>query len=99
MKMNKLTKEQIDYLQTSIPEGWFKAFGKELIQDLNEAIDSENIEDFEFLEVKEKWLELRMYIHPYNERIEQIIEKYTELSRKYCLACGSPKPCKEDPYF
>ena len=47
--MNKLTKEQIDYLQTSIPEGWFKAFGKELIQDLNEAIDSENIEDFEFL--------------------------------------------------
>lgn len=97
--MNKLTNEQINYLQASIPEGWFKVFGKELIQDLNEAIVSENIKDFEILEVKEKWLELRMYIHPYNERIEEIIEKYMELSRKYCLACGSPRPCKKHTYF
>lgn len=97
--MKRLTKEQIDYLRASIPEGWFKVFGKELIQDLNEAIDSENIEDFEFLEVKEKWLELRMYIHPYSERLEEIIEKYMELSREYCLACGLPRPCKEHPYF
>lgn len=54
--MKRLTKEQIDYLQASIPEGWFKAFGKELIQDLDEAIVSENIKDFEILEVKEKVL-------------------------------------------
>lgn len=97
--MKKLSDEQVKYLKLFIPEGWYKAFGEQLIQELDDIIYSENIKDFEITDVKEKWLELRIYVYPYNEKVEQVIDKYTNLSHKYCLACGELRPCANHPYY
>lgn len=94
-----LTEEQLIELKTFIPDGWFKTFGKELIKDLNEAMESESIDDLEILDIKEKYYELRIYTYPYNEKVEQVINKYTILSRNYCPLCGSVNPCKQHPNF
>lgn len=97
--MKKLSDEQVNYLKTFIPQGWYKVFGEQLIQELDDVVYSENIEDFEITDVKEKWLELRIYVYPYNEKVEQVIDKYINLSHKYYLACGELRPCANHPYY
>ena len=67
-----------------IPSGWKNAFGQMLCDELNA------IGNFKVLEAKEKWGELSLTLDKYNERAEDIIEKYTTLSRHICIGCGKP---------
>ena len=83
-----------DYSYTeldSMPEGWRKAFGNMMMEELREVLIEENFLDgFRILEIKEKWGELRLYTNYHNDKIERIIKKYTTLSRNICILCGKP---------
>ena len=71
--------------------GWKKAFGKELCQELAAAIKEDGCEDtFEFLQIKEKYAELRLYATGYGEKTRDVLAKYEELSRYICGHCGQP---------
>ena len=75
----------------SMPEGWRKAFGNMMMEELREVLVEENFLDgFRILEIKEKWGELRLYTNYHNDKIERIIKKYTTLSRNICILCGKP---------
>ena len=97
-KYRKLTKENLEWL-SFIPEGWEKSFGTDLRKEFDEVLARENIEAFEIIDVKEKWGELRIYYFPQNDEIEKIINKYSIISRRICLACGSAKPCAKHPNY
>ena len=74
-----------------MPEGWRKAFGNMMMEELREVLIEENFLDgFRILEIKEKWGELRLYTNYHNDKIERIIKKYTTLSRNICILCGKP---------
>ena len=82
---NDTVHEDYDYSYTeldSMPEGWRKAFGNMMMEELREVLIEENFLDgFRILEIKEKWGELRLYTNYHNDKIERIIKKYTTMSR------------------
>ena len=87
----------------SLPRGWVKSFVPKMKDDLLEALGP-YAEDFVILEAKEKWGELRIYwnwgdrdytneecddLNKLYNAIENIIDEYSELSRKICVKCGA----------
>lgn len=76
--------EDIEYL---IPQGWAKAFGQMLVDEIN-AVAPES----EVLDAKEKWGSLRLELqhnHDY-ETVDRIVDKYSHLSENICTVCGKP---------
>lgn len=74
-----------------MPEGWKKAFGSMMCEELDTAIKAAGLEDeFIFEQVKEKFGELRIYHSPYNRGVHEIINKYAVLSQNICIHCGKP---------
>lgn len=72
-----------------VPDGWKDLF-LEMCEELSAAVKGkENEHTFRFDEIKEKWGELRMYAAGSSEETENIIEKYTQKSRKTCICCGA----------
>lgn len=73
-----------------MPIGWRKAFGWEMINEINEAIAADHISNYTILQIKEKFGGLRWYDNGHTDRIANIIHKYGELSEKTCVECGKP---------
>jgi hypothetical protein len=86
-----------------IPLGWVKAFGKQMCDELIEAL-GEYVDDFIIRQLKEKFGTMRMYWHwddkdwsdaeceelnQLTDVIESIISKYTAISRQTCCICGA----------
>ena len=88
--------EHYDYRYTwadDMPKGWWVAFGEMMCDDIkNELIKYNYLDKFEITQVKEKWGELRLYHNgvPVGCKVEKIIDKYSNLSRNICAACGKP---------
>ena len=75
----------------AIPEGWRKAFGKQLSKDLKAVLKEEKqLKTFYFSQVKQKWGYLRMYPCFTTEKIYKILDYYEHLSIGYCEFCGKP---------
>lgn len=77
----------------SVPEGWCKAFGLQMCEEMKEALDEYDYTDkYVIMEVKEKYGELRIYDTgiPRGCRVWDVIEKYSQLSRRTCIVCGAP---------
>lgn len=78
-----------------IPNGWRKAFGEKLTEDIVEALKADRIpkrkwtEALQFQDIKEKYGELRFYAAT-TERVETVLGKYECLSIGYCQNCGKP---------
>lgn len=88
----------------SIPKGWRNTFGEMLIQEIDDVVKQDNVEvggDFGFrvLEIKEKFGELRMYCGGTTNEIEDIINKYSVLSRNICIYCGKPDVPSTNSYW
>ena len=85
-----MTKKEIKhYIKSYMPEGWYKAFGKEFTKELIDKLEKENyFDDFEIIQIKEKYGGLRIYIGSAPESIHQLIDKYEDLSFHYCQICG-----------
>lgn len=87
----------------SIPEGWRKAFGREMSRDLKQAVrkcvhkarkeGSRHIDKSQFLDISLiRKKEGKMYIacSAVDDTILKIIKKYSLLSYCYCEYCGKP---------
>lgn len=82
-----------------MPIGWRKAFGIQMCEEIREVLIKGNyLNNYRVAQVKEKWAELRWYDEGapssiYRE-LQDVIDKYTELSRKTCIYCGRPATTK-----
>ena len=78
-------------LYECIPYGWRKAFGKELSRNLKKALKlSGELKTFRFLQIKEKYGELRLYSGGASKPVLDLLSYYEFLSLAYCQICGKP---------
>lgn len=77
-----------------IPEGWRKAFGLQMCEDIREALlcegGKELLESYYILQIKEKYGTLRWYDECAPKSVHDIIYKYENLSYHTCINCGKP---------
>lgn len=87
-------------MSLEIPAGWYPLF-YQMCDDIKAALEKEGakaLEDFYFLQVKEKYNELRCY-HTGSPEIEEIISKYAHTSRYVCTVCGKPATFETSGYL
>ena len=86
--------EDYDYSYTvmdEIPHGWKIAFGDMMMEEIYQALKKDNlVDEFRFLDIKEKWGSLTVDCHGYNDETDKIIKKYSHLSENICMKCGKP---------
>lgn len=79
----------------SIPEGWRKAFGRQLTEDIVRALSQDGLprrkwaEAVYWSDIKEKYGSLRLYAST-TDAVYQVLSKYECLSIGYCINCGKP---------
>lgn len=78
-----------------IPDGWKKAFGKQLTEEIADALKADGIkrrdwaENLQFQDIKEKYGTLRIYATT-TARVQWVFDKYECMSYGYCVNCGKP---------
>lgn len=79
------------YISLGIPKGWSKLFFQ-MCADLKEVLIEEDcLETFYFVDIKEKYNQLRCYPgHFTTDKILQVLHKYEYLSQFVCTQCGKP---------
>ena len=95
--------EEFDYRYlglADIPLGWRKLF-IQMCSDIKPLLEKEGVlDDFYFLQVKEKYNELTCYSNgAASLEVEQIIQKYKYLSRFICTECGRPAAYETTGYL
>jgi hypothetical protein len=83
-----------------LPDGWIPLFFQ-MCNDIKAALEKEGakaLEDFYFLQVKEKYNQFRCY-HTGSKEIDEIIDKYSYISRYVCTRCGKPATFETSGYF
>lgn len=74
-----------------MPDGWKKAFGYQLCEELKEVLEALNLLDtYVIIQVKEKFGGLRWYDNSNAPEVEEVIRKYERLSQETCASCGKP---------
>ena len=76
--------------------GWVKAFCPQIWDELKEILAKANyVDKFRFVQIKEKWGQLRLYWQGAPNKIWDEVnawtEKYLELSENICIDCGVNK--------
>ena len=87
--------EDYDYSYTeldSMPDGWRKAFGEQMCEDIREElVRAEYLDQYRITQIKEKYGTLCWYDFGCTERmLRDIIPKYEHLSARTCIRCGNP---------
>lgn len=77
----------------NLPEGWYIAFGEQMIDELNELLIKYNfVDEYRIAQIKEKFGGLRWYDNGFpvegQEEYKQWLSKYEELSERICIDCG-----------
>lgn len=88
--------EDYDYSYTeldSMPDGWRKAFGEQMCEDIREElVRAEYLDQYRITQIKEKYGTLCWYDFGCTERmLRDIIPKYERLSARTCIRCGTPQ--------
>ena len=76
-----------------MPDGWRRAFGLRMCEDLRNAlIDDNDLDRWRIVQMKEKYGELRLYDngHKIGSTVPMIIDRYAKLSVITCIQCGAP---------
>ena len=78
-----------------MPVGWYKAFGKQICDEIWDVLTKYNEQDeYTIIQVKEKFGELRWYDgnlgYPARDEVDDIIDKYEIISAITCVGCGNP---------
>ena len=94
------TKSKFPMMGLEIPDGWYKLFFK-MCSDIKPILEKEGaIDNFYFLQVKEKYNELVCYSNGATSfDVEQILQKYRYLSRFVCTKCGKPATYEATGYL
>ena len=93
-----LSEDEINYEHTwwdDIPEGWAKAFGIQMCDELLEILKEGNcLNDYRIVQIKEKYGGLRWYDNgiplEIREKYYTWLKKYEDLSFETCIMCGEP---------
>jgi hypothetical protein len=73
-----------------LPKGWLDLF-LQMCEDIKVPLEKAGLlNDFRFLQVKEKFGQLRAYNTGGTEEVYDIISKYEFLSEQVCCMCGKP---------
>ena len=73
-----------------LPEGWLELF-LQCCEDIKAPLVKAGLlNDFRFLQIKEKYGSMRMYDSGATEEVHDIIDKYEFLSQQVCCECGKP---------
>lgn len=90
---DKVSKDY-DYLYTELyamPDGWRKAFGKLLLEELREELVKYNyLYEYRIVQIKEKYGALCWYSGLAVGKCFEIVHKYERLSENICIDCGQP---------
>lgn len=80
-----------EYLCLEIPVGWRKLF-LQMCDDIKPLLEKEGVmDDFYFIQVKEKYNFLRCYSNgAASQEVEDIIAKYEHMAYYICCECGKP---------
>ena len=82
-----------------IPNGWFKLF-YQMCDDIKPILEEKGlIDEFYFVQVKEKFNQLRCYAHQDIPEIENILTKYEFMARSVCAICGAPAEYETHNYI
>lgn len=74
-----------------LPSGWDTAFGELMWDEIKTELDRCGITNWQIFDLKEKFGELRCYHSGADgSKVDDIIDKYTILSRNVCIECGKP---------
>ena len=92
------SEDKIDYKYTwedELPPGWRKAFCPTIWDELKAILEKANyVNDFRFIQIKEKWGTLRLYYSGVPKEIFDDVlaweQKYDKLSEETCIDCGAP---------
>ena len=74
-----------------IPSGWRIAFGEDWARDVQEVLDKLSKEEQDevcILDIKEKYGYLHVYFNFYNKELNEVLQKYADLSKRTCIGCG-----------
>lgn len=90
--------EDYDYSYTlldDMPSGWCIAFGKQMCEEINNVLKKADwVNKYRIIQIKEKFGSLRWYDSTVpaeiSDEIQNIIDKYEEISAKTCISCGKP---------
>ena len=80
-------------LMDNMPNGWCKAFGFQLLEELREELIKWTcLNQYRVVQIKEKYGQLRWYDNgtPSGSDIHGIIEKYSVISENVCISCCKP---------
>ena len=88
------------YLNLEIPVGWAKLFFQ-MCSDIKPLLEKEGVmDDFYFLQVKEKFNTLRCYSNgAASQEVEDIIAKYEHMAYYICCECGKPAIYETQGYW
>lgn len=94
------TESEFPMIPLEIPDGWLKLFFQ-LCEDIKPILEKERIIDnFYFIQVKEKHNSIRCYSNGIASReVEDIINKYEQMSYYVCTRCGRPATCVSTGYW
>ena len=106
MPRNEFTGELIkDYDYTfiegeyNLPEGWFRLF-LQCCEDIKEPlVKAACLDAFRFVQIKEKYGEMRLYSSGATKEVLDIIDKYEFLSQQVCSVCGKPATVMTSGYI
>jgi hypothetical protein len=71
-----------------LPEGWMQLF-LQACEDIREPLEKAgDLEKFRFLQVKEKYGQMRLYHSGAADEVCDILSKYEFLSEQVCSECG-----------
>ena len=76
-----------------MPDGWRKAFGEQMCEEIREELVRVNdLDRWKIIQLKEKYGSLRLYDNGWKKesKIPEIIGKYELLSQRTCIVCGAP---------
>ena len=77
-------------ISLEIPDGWNKLFFQ-MCSDIKPILEREGlIDDFYFIQVKEKYNRLICYYNNAPKEVEDIISKYETMAQYVCVNCGKP---------
>ena len=94
------TKSRFPMMPLEIPDGWYKLFFQ-MCSDIKPILEKEGVlDDFYFLQVKEKMNFLRCYSNgAASQEVEDIIGKYETMAYYVCTHCGKPATCMTTGYI
>lgn len=73
----------------AIPDGWMKAFGMQMVDEINdELVKTNTMDSFRVTQIKEKYGRLEFYTYGGSSEVFEIIEDYGNISENICIRCG-----------